>query len=71
MLMTKSATDDKVIISIHLRLSHCHHVEFCFTDEESETSDTSEEPKPQGGSFLNLLPPELEVSEKQSSHESE
>ncbi|KAL8092989.1 hypothetical protein AgCh_035027 [Apium graveolens] len=40
-------------------------------DEESETSDTSEEPKPQGGSFLNLLPPELEVSQKQSSNESE
>ncbi|WOG94348.1 hypothetical protein DCAR_0313641 [Daucus carota subsp. sativus] len=39
-------------------------------DEESETSDTSEEPKPQGGSFLNLLPPELEVTEKQSSKDS-
>ncbi|KAL8146958.1 hypothetical protein AgCh_004617 [Apium graveolens] len=36
-------------------------------EDESETSDTSEERKPQGGSFLNLLPPELEVSDKQSS----
>lgn len=51
-------------------ISHFHQVNFFPTDEESETSDTSEEPKPQGGSFLNLLPPELEVTEKQSSKDS-